>query len=146
MKEKISLNGKYAPLRKLRTRYAVITGGRGSGKSFAVAVVILFITFFTKKKTILFTRYTLILSSQDPAPLSPKRNDIINNVTGTQFYSGHQDINGINTAALKSIQFDTWVNDESEELVDEFTFDTIDLSFIDIDELPRMACSRSSRH
>ena len=36
---------------------------------------------------------------------------------------------GINTAALKSIpNLKMWVNDESEELVDEVLFDTIDLS------------------
>ena len=150
MKERIRLNGKYSPLRKLRTRYAVITGGRGSGKSFAVAVVILFITFFTKKKTILFTRYTLVNAETSVMPefldkitrgnmghlFTKTGNDIINNLTGTRIlFRGIKTSTGINTAALKSIpNLILWVNDESEELVDEVTFDTIDLSLRDIDE------------
>ena len=139
MKEKIRLNGKYAPLRKLRTRYAVITGGRGSGKSFAVAVVILFITFFTKKKTILFTRYTLVNAETSVMPefldkitrgnmghlFTKTGNDIINNLTGTRIlFRGIKTSTGINTAALKSIpNLILWVNDESEELLDEVTLD-----------------------
>ena len=48
---------------------------------------------------------------------------------GRILFRGIKTSSGINTAALKSIpKLKMWVNDESEELVDEVVFDTIDLS------------------
>ena len=38
MKNSINLHDKYIPLFKSKTRYNVITGGRGSGKSFGINV------------------------------------------------------------------------------------------------------------
>ena len=42
------------------TRYFLLTGGRGSGKSYGIAINILFLTFDLEfQHKILFTRYTL---------------------------------------------------------------------------------------
>ena len=52
------LNPKYKPLFGNDTRYFVLTGGRGSAKSFSVAMFILALTY-EKGHKILFTRYTM---------------------------------------------------------------------------------------
>ena len=56
---KLNLNEKYNPLFQSDARYFIITGGRGSGKSFAVTV---FLTLLTMSRNIrvLFTRYTMV--------------------------------------------------------------------------------------
>ena len=52
------LSKKYNPLFDSKARYFIITGGRGSGKSFAVTV---FLTLLTMSRGIrvLFTRFTM---------------------------------------------------------------------------------------
>lgn len=145
--QEIELCEKYAPLADLPTRYAVITGGRGSGKSFAIATILIAKTEMFSNKTILFTRYTLTNAETSIMPefmdkierggmgnrFSKSGNDIVNTRTGTRIlFRGLRTSSGINTAALKSIPgLVLWVNDESEELVDETIFDTIDLSLRD---------------
>lgn len=146
----LTLCEKYKPLVRLSTRYAVVTGGRGSGKSFAIASILLARTNQYKGKTILFTRYTLTNAEVSIMPefidkiergnlqehFHQSGNTITNLDTGTSIlFRGIKTSSGINTAALKSIpNLVLWVNDESEELVDEQTFDTIDLSIRDTDE------------
>lgn len=127
-----------------------MTGGRGSGKSFAIATILLARTKQYKGKTILFTRYTLTNAEVSIMPefkdkiervglqahFNVSGNTITNLDTGTSIlFRGIKTSSGINTAALKSIpNLVLWVNDESEELVDEQTFDTIDLSIRDTEE------------
>ena len=146
----LTLSHKYAPLQGLTTRYAVITGGRGSGKSFAIATMLIAKTEEYVGKTILFTRYTLTNAETSIMPeftdkiergnlqgrFHKSGNEITNLRTGTKIlFRGIKTSTGINTAALKSIpNLVLWVNDESEELVDETTFDTIDLSIRDTNE------------
>lgn len=145
----IDLHIKYEPLAALTTRYALIEGGRGSGKSFAIATILLAKTEQYIGKTILFTRYTLTNAETSIMPefmdkiergnLSARfhksGNNITNLATGTTIlFRGIKTSTGINTAALKSIpNLALWVNDESEEFTDEATFDTIDLSIRDND-------------
>jgi len=147
---RIELCDKYEPLAALSTRYALISGGRGSGKSFAIATILLAKTAQYHNKTILFTRYTLVNAETSIMPefldkiergnlqrhFERTGNDIVNVDTGTRIlFRGIKTSTGINTAALKSIpNLALWVNDESEELVDEAVFDTIDLSIRDNDE------------
>jgi len=139
----IRLIGKYSPLADGKTRYTIITGGRGSGKSFAVSTSLIKETY-KDGNTILFTRFTLVNAETSIIPefidkiqrlnlesdFVQKGNDIINKITGGRIlFRGIKTSVGINTAALKSIpNLKMWVNDESEELVDEVLFDTIDLS------------------
>ena len=56
----IKLNDKYSSLFTADSRYFVCTGGRGSGKSFGVAVFLLSLTYEQGHK-VLFTRYTICL-------------------------------------------------------------------------------------
>ena len=53
----VSLNSKYKGLNS-DSRYFVITGGRGSGKSFSITVFLVLLTFEESNK-VLFTRYTM---------------------------------------------------------------------------------------
>lgn len=134
----------YLPLfQRGGTRYKVILGGRGSGKSFTVSTALIDRTY-DDDGTILFTRFTLVNAEVSILPefidkierlglqadFHQSGNDLINTKTGGRIlFRGIKTSNGINTAALKSIpKLKMWVNDESEELVDEEVFDTIDLS------------------
>ena len=58
-KRSISINDKFKPLRSSLSRYYVLTGGRGSSKSFSVAVNLLLLSY-EEGHTILFTRYTMV--------------------------------------------------------------------------------------
>jgi len=53
----ITIKSKYKPLGS-NSRYFVITGGRGSGKSYSINLFLLLLTYEVGH-TILFTRYTL---------------------------------------------------------------------------------------
>lgn len=138
----VSLNSKYKGLNS-DSRYFVITGGRGSGKSFSNTVFLVLLTFEEKNK-ILFTRYTMSSAAMSIIPefieklelmgllehFSITKFEIINNLTGSSIYfSGIKTASGDQTAKLKSISgVNTFVLDEAEELQDEESFDKIDFS------------------
>lgn len=125
------------------SRYFLISGGRGSGKSFEVARYLLFLTFCENQK-ILFTRYTMTSAHLSIIPefiekiqlLNAEhifyitKNEIINKQTGSSIiFRGIKTSSGDQTANLKSLQgITTWVVDEAEELTEEHIFDKIDLS------------------
>jgi len=139
----LTLNKKYIPLFTSDSRYYVITGGRGSGKSFGVTMYLLMLTY-ELNHVILFTRYTLTSAHVSIIPefiekieLANLQNDfhitkdeIINKKTGSKIlFKGIKTSSGNQTANLKSLAgVTTWVLDEAEELTDEDTFDKIDLS------------------
>ena len=141
--ERVELNDKYQSLFKSDTRYNVITGGRGSGKSFAVAVFLVLLTY-EKNNKVLFTRFTMTSAGMSIIPefieklelmgvanqFSITKTEIINNLTGSSIYfSGIRTASGDQTAKLKSISgINTFVLDEAEELTDEESFDKIDYS------------------
>jgi phage terminase large subunit len=136
------LNKKYNALGN-DTRYFVITGGRGSGKSFAITTFLAFLTFEQGHK-ILFTRYTMISAGNSIIPefleklelydimehFRITKDEILNTSTGSSIlFKGIRTSAGNQTAALKSISgITTWVLDEAEELVKEEDFDKIDQS------------------
>lgn len=121
-----------------------MTGGRGSGKSFALCTYLLCKTFNEKSKTTLFTRYTMTSAEISIIPefwekvellgyeqyFHKTKNSIINLVTGSMIiFRGLKTSSGIQTANLKSIpNLTTWVLDEAEEMQDEKIFDNIELS------------------
>jgi phage terminase large subunit len=125
------------------SRYFVVTGGRGSAKSFSVTCFLLLLTY-ESEHTILFTRYTLTSAHISIIPeflekieLLGKHSDfhitkdeIVNITTGSKIlFKGIKTSSGTQTANLKSLQgVTTWVLDEAEELIDEDIFDKIDLS------------------
>ena len=123
-------------------RYTILTGGRGSGKSFFTGVFLLGLTQ-EAGHTILFTRYTLRAASVSIIPefkekiemlgLNPMykitRDEIVNRENGSKIlFRGIKTSSGDQTANLKSLQgVTTWVMEEAEE-IDEESFDKIDLS------------------
>jgi phage terminase large subunit len=139
----LKLNDKYGPLFKNDSRYFVCTGGRGSGKSFGVAVFLLSLTYEQGHK-VLFTRYTMISAQTSIIPefiekidlmgvqehFRITKDEIINLTTGSSIiFKGIRTSSGNQTAALKSLNgVTTFVLDEAEELTDETTFDKIDFS------------------
>ena len=138
----LKLNNKYLVLNNT-TRYFIVTGGRGSGKSYAINTLLTLLTFEEGHK-ILFTRYTLRAASISIIPefidklevqniehnFHITKDEIINKQTGSRIlFRGIKTSSGDQTANLKSIQgVTTWVLDEAEELTDESIFDKIDLS------------------
>jgi phage terminase large subunit-like protein len=141
----IQLIDSYKPLfyEEPETRYYLITGGRGSGKSWTLALFLLNLTY-QKGHVILFTRYTLVSAFisiipefLDKIEIMGKVNDfevtqseIINKLTGSKIlFRGIKTSSGVNTANLKSIAgLSTWIIDEAEELTDPDVFDKVDLS------------------
>jgi phage terminase large subunit-like protein len=143
--DKIRLLEKYKPLflETPESRYYFITGGRGSGKSWTLALFLLNLTY-ESGHVILFTRWTLTsafisiipefidkigLMGKD-ADFEITQSEIINRLTGSKIiFRGIKTSQGTATANLKSIAgVTTWVLDEAEELTDEDVFDRIDLS------------------
>jgi phage terminase large subunit len=138
----IALNKKFNYLGS-ESRYFIVTGGRGSSKSFSVTTFLLLLTN-ESGHIVLFTRYTLVSASISIIPefiekielmkmqdqFIVTKDEIINIVTGSKIiFKGIKTSSGTQTANLKSLQgVTTWVLDEAEELTDEDTFDKIDLS------------------
>jgi len=138
----IDINEKYQKLAN-DTRYYIITGGRASGKSFSVNLMLVLLTY-EANHTILFTRYTLTSAYVSIIPefiekieLLDKfqdfhitKDEIINLRSGSKIvFKGIKTSSGDQTANLKSITgVTTWVLDEAEELTDEGTFDKIDFT------------------
>ena len=138
----VTLNDKYKNLGS-DSRYFIVTGGRGSSKSFSVTSFLLLLTY-EQGHIILFTRYTLVSAHISIIPefiekielmemqsnFVITKDEIINTVTGSKIiFKGIKTSSGTQTANLKSLQgVTTWVLDEAEELTDEDTFDKIDLS------------------
>ena len=139
----IQLNSKYLPLIQNNTRYFIITGGRGSAKSFSASLL------FTKlcieePQRILFTRYTMVAAHLSIIPeflekiklfnadslFKINKTEIVNErVDSSIIFKGIKTSSGDQTANLKSLQgVTTWVLDEAEELLDESIFDKIDFS------------------
>jgi phage terminase large subunit len=126
-----------------KTRYFVITGGRGSGKSFEVGRFASLLSFGNNHK-ILFTRQTMTSAHLSIIPefqekielmeaesiFSINKSEIKNVLSNSEIiFRGIKTSSGDQTANLKSLQgIDTWILDEAEELVDENIFDKINLS------------------
>ena len=139
----IKLSEKYKALYSSECRYYVITGGRGSSKSFSVATWVCLLSFEPGHK-ILFTRQTMTSAHISIIPefkekielmgleahFDITKSEIVNKTTGSEIiFRGIKTSSGDQTANLKSLQgITTWIVDEAEELTDENTFDKINLS------------------
>ena len=137
------VNSKYRPLWEAETRYTIVTGGRGSGKSFALACAMLDSTY-QDSYNILYTRWNLTSAEVSIIPefvekmdagncreaFYVKRQSVQNRATGASiWFRGLQQSSSNQVARLKSLnRVKTWVLDEAQELVNEETFDTIDQS------------------
>ncbi len=139
----IQLNEKYEPLFQNETRFFILTGGRGSAKSFGVGTFASLLSFESGHK-ILFTRQTMTSAHLSIIPefqekidlmqledaFSVNKSEIENKLSGSEIiFRGIKTSSGDQTANLKSLQgVTTWILDEAEELTDEATFDKINLS------------------
>ena len=146
----MKISVKYKPLWQNKTRYFIVTGGRGSAKSFTVNLFLSNLLYENGHK-VLFTRYTLTAASKSIIPefleklqiqksplhdgkmledYSVTNNEIKNRYNDSSIlFSGIKTSSGNQTANLKSLQgVSTWILDEAEELLDEDVFDKIDLS------------------
>lgn len=139
----LKLSKKYRPLFLNDSRYYIVTGGRGSSKSFSIATMVLLLTY-GKGHNVLFTRYTMTSASTSIIPEMTEKiellglendflvnkTDITNKLTGNKIYfRGLKTGSGNQTAALKSLNgITTWILDEAEEMPDPLLFDKIDLS------------------
>lgn len=121
----------------------LITGGRGSGKSFNISTFIERLSF-ESGHIILFCRYTMVAASMSVIPEFQEKielegtdeffditnKDIINNYSDSKIlFRGIKTSSGNQTARLKSIKgLTTFVCDEAEEWTSESDFDKIMLS------------------
>jgi len=136
-----------------KSRYFVVTGGRGSGKSFEVGRFVTLLSFEQGHK-ILFTRQTMTSAHLSIIPefkekiellkledlFSISKSEIKNKQSNSEiFFKGLKTSSGDQTANLKSLQgVTTWILDEAEELTDEDTFDKINLSIRNNDKQNRV--------
>lgn len=140
----------YYPLYDDKEKFIIlITGGRGSGKSYNAATFIERLTFeMTEAEKlvhqILYTRYTMVSASISVIPemmekieldgtekyFHTTKTDVVNRMTGSRImFRGIKTSSGNQTAKLKSIHgITTFVCDEAEEWTDEQDFDKIMLS------------------
>lgn len=143
------LSEKYKPLWTEDYRYAVISGGRGSAKSFTVQTFLRDLTYQPKHK-IAMTRYTMTSAEKSVIPEFEEKlildnvlqhfdllgKTYTNNRSQSELYfMGLKTSSGVQTASLKSIHgLSTWYMEEAEELINdeteesECTFDKIDNS------------------
>ena len=149
----IEVDPKYKPIQTSDARYYIVTGGRGSGKSYSINLLLLLLTF-EAGHTILFTRFTLssayisiipefidkieTLKLQDAFYIT--KDEIRNKLSGSKIiFKGIKTSSGDQTANLKSLtNVSTWVMDEAEELQDENIFDKIDLSVRNLNQKNRV--------
>ena len=140
----IKVSDKYQSLWQPRTRYFLITGGRGSAKSFTVGLWACNMLLAYKNWKVLFTRYTLSSANISVIPEFREKIDLLGvgdefNMTNAQIshkvtkseiiFSGIKTSSGNQTAKLKSIPaLNVFIVDEAEEFVSEKDFDTIDES------------------
>lgn len=140
----------YHPLYTDKEKFIIlITGGRGSGKSFNASTFIERLTFEMTPvekivHQILYTRYTMVSAGMSIIPemmekidldgttkyFKTTKTDIVNKMTKSRImFRGIKTSSGNQTAKLKSIQgITTFVCDEAEEWTSEDEFDKIMLS------------------
>ena len=145
-RQEIRVCAKYAPLFAVEgPRYTLLTGGRGSGKSYALSLA-LTTWLKTPGAKVLFTRYTLTSAHDSIIPEFLEKLELlgiadefevtkagIRHRCGSEIiFRGIKTSEGVQTAKLKSIQgVNAWVLDEAEELTDKDVFEKIDLSIRD---------------
>jgi phage terminase large subunit len=140
----IKINDKFQHLfeNPKEVRYYLITGGRGSSKSYT-ATIWANLKILASTSKILFTRYTMtsahisiipefvekmeLLEIEDKFKVT--KSEIVSSFGGEILFRGIKTSSGQQTANLKSLSgVNCWILDEAEELHDEKVFDKINLS------------------
>ena len=138
----VKIREKYKPLYTTNKRYVILTGGRGSGKTFVVQDYLVRL-LEQKGQGVLYTRYTMssvedtivplfnthIELISDPKKYHVTKNKIINKITGSfLMFAGIKTSSGDQTGKLKTLpNITTWVIEEGEDFNKE-------TSFVDIDD------------
>ena len=135
------IKSKYKPLYTSDKRYFVLTGGRGSGKTFVVQD---FLVRLLEQvgQGVLYTRYTMKSVETTIIPLFAKHIELVSDIkryhitktfiknieTGSFIlFSGIKTSSGDQTANLKTLpNITTWVIEEGEDFNVESSFDDID--------------------
>ena len=139
----INLSSHFERLFTTDKRYIILTGGRGSGKSFNASAFVCLLTYEKNQKT-LYTRYTMSSAEISIIPEFKEKiellevdnafvvnaKEVTNVLTGNEIlFRGIKTSSGTQTANLKSLNgVSCFVVDEAEEFTDEDSFDKIDLS------------------
>lgn len=139
----IAIQPSYYPLYTSDKFITLITGGRGSAKSFNSSTFIERLSF-EAGHIILYSRYTMSSANLSIIPEFQEKinldgfidkfkinnNSIVNKFSGSEIlFKGIKTSSGNQTANLKSIQgLTTFVGDEMEEWQEEKDFDTLTLS------------------
>lgn len=140
----INIQPVYEPLYENEDKFiTLVTGGRGSAKSFNVSTFLERLSF-EEGHIILFSRYTMTSAELSVIPefnekieldntdehFTVTKTEIVNNYSGSEIlFRGIKTSSGKQTAKLKSIQgLTTFVCDEAEEWTDEKDFDKLMLS------------------
>lgn len=132
---------KYQPLYWSKKRYFILTGGRGSGKTFVVQDYLVRL-LEEVGQGILYTRYTMTSVEGTIIPLFTKHIELISDIkkyhitkkyiynkhTGSFImFSGIKTTSGDQTGNLKTLpNITTWVIEEGEDYNKEDSFDDID--------------------
>lgn len=140
--KRIKFSSKYAPMfdAGLDQRYVILSGGRGSGKSFVLSCYLVSV-LLKPGHVIWFARYTMVSADKSIVPEFMEKiemlgltdqfrqsgDTIVCTSSGSRiFFKGIKTSSGNQTASAKSIAGLTmFVLDESEELTDKATFDKI---------------------
>ena len=139
----LTINKAYDPILESSDRYYIVTGGRGSGKSYSVTWSILMLSFEIEQ-SIFYTRKTMASAQTSIIPDFKAvidewgieaafniTNDKITNIQSgsTITFMGLQTGSGENTAKAKGLsQATIWVLDEAEELTKEEDFNKWEFS------------------
>lgn len=139
----IAISEPYKKLYSSKKKIILVTGGRGSAKSFNTSLFCKRLSYQNGHK-ILFTRYTLTSAEISIMPefqekieiegdhkyFHSTKTEIKNKYSGSQIlFRGIKTSSGVQTANLKSIQgITTFVVDEGEEWISEEDYDKIRLS------------------
>jgi len=140
----VEIQPPYIPLYTNTDKFIIlITGGRGSGKSFNGSLFLERLSF-EEGHSILFSRYTMSSAADSVIPefqekidldnatehFDVKKNNVINSYTGVPImFRGIKTGSGNQTAKLKSIQgLTTFVGDEMEEWTDFESYEKLMLS------------------
>lgn len=137
----VRIRKKYQPLYTSKKRYFILTGGRGSGKTFAVQDYLVRL-LEQVGQGILYTRYTMTKVESTIMPLFKTYIGQVSNInkyhiTGTKIinkqtgsfimFAGIKTSSGDQTGNLKSLpNITTWVIEEGEDFNKENSFDDID--------------------
>jgi predicted phage terminase large subunit-like protein len=145
---RLDFHAKYEPLfnRDTPCRYFMITGGRGSGKSFAISTALCndqanatYNTLYLRQ-TLVSAHISIIPEFWEKIELLKLESAFERNLTEIScrfspwkiFFRGIQTSRGSNEAQLKSIKsVGLALIDEAQELIDEAAFDRIDYSLRD---------------